>query len=248
MLNKLFPIAAIIPVTLSLKCDMYADKNLPCVEVPRCSSNTFGTLEINQLSNGLGASVSNSEISLCFDDLNLYVSHMALKQSYLTNPGYDTCNDHIYNSNVAEMFIAPNMESVPHCYNELDISPFNVMFDSGIYNPNLNHSGIVGYQFPCEGTGIEYETEVNMASNYWKAKMSFSFELLNCPYECPLSRYCGHSTPNDVYRVNFFRINQLVETATCNSSLCEYMAWSPTMANPPAFHEPSKFGYMLLQF
>jgi hypothetical protein len=44
-----------------------------------------------------------------------------------------------------------------------------------------------------------------------------------------------------------FRISQLTSNTACSSSTCEYMAWSPTMANPPAFHEPTKFGYLLLQ-
>jgi hypothetical protein len=45
-----------------------------------------------------------------------------------------------------------------------------------------------------------------------------------------------------------FRISQLTPSTACSSTTCEYMAWNPTLANPPAFHEPTKFGYLLLQF
>lgn len=230
----------------SLQCSTFKDSGLPCAEIPRCSQGTE-ILSINQLSNGLGPSLSQSNVHLCFDDQKLYVKHVANKQQFLNDPGYKTCNDPVYNADVAEMFIAPSMETVPHCYNELDISPFNVMFDAGIYNKNLNHSGIEGYDFDCNGTGGTYSTTIDMASNSWTADLSFTFELLNCPYNCPLKRYCGHSTPNEIYRANFFRINELVPTAQCSSSTCEYMAWNPTMVNPPAFHEPSKFGFLLLQ-
>lgn len=180
-----------ISAASSLHCDHYADTGLPCVEVSRCSDSVMAQVQITKLSNGLGDSKSYSDISMCFDDINLYVTHNAYKQIHFTNPGYKECNDPIFNSDVAELFIAPNMESVPHCYNELDISPYNVMFNAGIYNQNLNRTGIEGYEFDCVDNGITYSTFMDMTSSYWRASMSFSFELLNCPYNCPLARYVG---------------------------------------------------------
>lgn len=177
----------------------------------------------------------------------MYVNHTANKQEFLVDPNYSACNEPIFSADVAELFIAPNMEETPHCYNELDISPFDVMFDAGIYNENLTYTTVDGYEFDCEGTGVSHFTDIDMDNNRWEAHLTFSFELLNCPHDCPLARYCGHSTPNYIYRANFFRINELVETADCSSSTCEYLAWSPTDINPPAFHEPTKFGYLLLQ-
>lgn len=230
--------------------DKYASTGLPCLEVPRCNNDNTSnsSLIINTLSSGAGPSQSNSVVSLCFDDINLYVTHEAYKQTLFTDPGYTVCGESIFTSNVAEMFIAPNMEKVNHCYNELDISPFNVMFDAGIYNPNLNQTGIEGSPFPCEGTGVCFEAAMHPTDQSWTSKMSVSFALLNCPYNCPLTkRYCGHTWANAVYRANFFRINELTKTVSCNSDTCEYMAWSPTMATPPAFHVPSQFGYLLLQ-
>ena len=164
-----------------IKCSALPANNLPCFEVPRCSTGQTADIFINQLSNGYGASQSQSDVSLCFDDVRLYVNHTANGQIYLNNPGYKTCNDPVFNADVAEMFIAPNMESTPHCYNELDISPFGVMFDAGIYNPNLNHTGIEGYEFECSGTGVEYSSSINMVDNMWSATLSFTFALLNCP-------------------------------------------------------------------
>lgn len=249
---KMWQILAVLLVFLTVglakTCDDYASTGLPCVEVPRCDNvGSKAEITVNKLSNGLGGSKSYSTISMCFDDSNLYVTNTAMKQMYFSNPGYKNCNDPVFNADVSEMFVAPNMEPTTHCYNELDISPFNVMYDAGIYSPNLNHSGVVGTEFNCDGTGINYKAVVDTKGNSWTSTMSYSFALLNCPNNCPLRQYCGHTFVNEVYRANFFRVNELVETSKCSSSTCEYMAWSPTNCNPPAFHEPTKFGYLLMQ-
>lgn len=204
---------------------------------------------------------------MCYDNENVYVKHVAKNQQYLTKNEYTECNSGIFNSDVIEMFIAPAIEQNPHCYNELDLSPFNIPFQAGIYNPNLNQTGIVGSDFGCESDFHEFKHATNTSefdsnnSNSWSADMSFSWDLINCPHDCPLSMYCknpsltalnvdakskSHSSKiYDSYRVNFYRINELTETTLCNSSICEYLAWNPTLANPPAFHVPTKFGYLV---
>ena len=59
--------------------------------------------------------------------------------------------------------------------------------------------------------------------------------------------FCEH-----LYRINLYRVNEMEELAmfdkTCSTTTnsCEYMAWSPTFSDPPAFHVPSKFGYLVL--
>jgi len=50
-----------------------------------------------------------------------------------------------------------------------------------------------------------------------------------------------------MYYANFYRINELNKVATCTTSDCEYIAWSPTYVNPPAFHEPLYFGTIVLE-
>lgn len=242
--------AGIWQLCSSLLCSSapFNTSSLPCLEIPRCKDDSDAvSFVMNQLSTGKGQSQAFSEVSLCYDDLQLYVTHTAFHQTSLTPTDYNQCNDAIFNSNVMELFIAPSMEETPHCYNELDISPKNVMFDSGIYNPNLNYSGITGTIFPCATSGISHEVVVDEKNSLWRAEMTFPFSLLNCPFSCPLARYCGHSTPNNIYRANFFRISELTPTSKCSSTSCEYLAWNPTMRDPPAFHEPTKFGYLLLQ-
>lgn len=174
----------------ALKCDQIINnQNLPCIEIYNCNVK-FVNVTIDLLSNGKGISKSNSIISLCYSESALQLVHYATKQTYLESESlYKNCNDPIFNSNVAELFIAPYVEETPHCYNELDISPFNIMFDSGIYNPNLNHSGVQGTSFPCISSNITHSTSIEMNQNQWIAQMFFPFSLLNCPYNCPNNRY-----------------------------------------------------------
>jgi hypothetical protein len=241
-------VAAVWHGASSLECSSLDPSSaLPCLEIPRCSSGS-SMITIDQLSTGEGPSQAYSEVTFCYDDLSLHITHTAYAQSSITSTSYNQCNDPIYYSNVMELFISPNMEQTPHCYNELDISPKNVLFTAGIYNPNLNATAIVGTTFSCETSGITSSVAVDETEKKWSAEMTFPFSLLNCPYACPLSRYCGHTTPNLIYRANLFRISELLSPVEkCSSTTCEYMAWSPTMRNPPAFHEPTKFGYLLLQ-
>lgn len=175
----------------ALKCTDITDKSVPCVEIPRCTSNAknVATVVIDQLSNGFGNSQATSSVGLCFTDTTLNVVHTAMGQKYLGPTSYTECNSAIFNSDVAEFFVAPYMEEEPHCYNELDISPYNVMFDSGIYNPNLNHTGITGTTFPCDTSNINHKTSIDMSKNEWTATLTFPFSVLNCPYDCPLKKY-----------------------------------------------------------
>jgi hypothetical protein len=176
--------------SFALKCAEIPDKSVPCSEIPRCSSDAgeVAKITIDQLSTGAGASQATSTVSMCFTDTELKVTHKAMGQKYLSATSYTECNDSIFNSDVAEFFVAPNMEQEPHCYNELDISPYNVMFDSGVYNPNLNHTGIQGTTFPCATSNITSDTTIDMSQNQWTAHLTFPFSLLNCPYNCPLKR------------------------------------------------------------
>lgn len=230
-------------------CKDVKNKLVPCVEVFPCNKK-YSSVTIDNLSNGLGASVSSSRIDICFDESRLYLSHNAFKQTYFPQNKYPNCNDGVFNLDVAEAFIAP-IENItletegPHCYSELDVSPYNVMFESGIYNPNLNHTGISGTLLDCSTSGVIHETV--MMSNSWVSKMSYPWKILNCPSGCSPSS-CNTFTPLTYYRANFYRVNELIDVSSsvCSKTSCEYMAWSPTYSNPPSFHEPNYFGYLVL--
>lgn len=225
------------------------NKNVPCVEIPSCLSGA-GMIEINLLSSGLIAS-GKSTVSMCYTDQFLNITHAAFDQKYFTTSPYTNCNSEIYLLDVVEAFVAPDLEeSGPLCYSEIDVSIENVMFESGIINPNLNHTGISGQVLECSSSGIQHETFGNREENLWTSSVQIPWSVLNCPRGCPYSAYCDASSdlskPLGSYRANFFRLNELEATSKCTSTLCDYMAWSPNFVSPPAFHEPLYFGYLVL--
>lgn len=165
-------------------------------------------------------------------------------QKYLGDPKqFESCNDSVFNMDVVELFIAPHTDQAVKCYSEIDTSPFGPIFESRIYSPNLNHTGIVGTIIDCGSSGITTKTSI-AADKSWQWHVSVPWSLINDASWCPAS--VPANTLN-VYRGNVYRVNELKQVgSSCSSSTCEYMAWSPTLANPPAFHEPTKFGFFVL--
>jgi len=233
--------------------------DVPCIDIKSCdSSNDKATITINKLSDGKGPSLSSSLVSLCYDNDGLNINVEAYNQLYY-NGIYSHCNDAIFNLDVNEVFIAPDVDgSDPHCYNEIDMSPTNVMYEAGIYNPNLNHTGLVNKLYDCTLSGVIHESQLDLSKATWTSKLLIPWSVIHCPVGCPLSTYeasCNnihnYGQLHNIYRANFYRINEIVSTSTCSSGYsspqtCEYNAWSPTDVYPPSFHEPPKFGYLVL--
>ena len=144
--------------TSSTCAELSKQFGVPCLSVPTCSNGAVST-KINQLSNGKAESVGTSIINICYNADGLFIKHEADNHTISALNSYNSCNDDIYNLNVAELFIAPFLreEPVPHCYSEIDISPKDVMFESGIYNSNLNHTGISNYLIDCSVSGVKHE-------------------------------------------------------------------------------------------
>ncbi len=218
------------------------NSSLPCLEVKKCNVQT-NSITVNLLSNGLGNAQSNSIIDLCYNNSGLTIKNSANIQNYYTDSPYNNCNDAIYNLDVSEFFISPFYlsETAPHCYNEIDINPENVMFESGVYNKNLNHSSVQNFLIDCNKSGISYNVEIK--GNSWISTLVIPWDVMNNPSGCPVD---SGKALKGIYRANFYRINELKATSKCNSTECEYMAWSPTLSNPPAFHEPTKFGFLIM--
>jgi len=207
-------------------------------------------ITISALSNGEGQSQALSSIKACYDEDSLVIQNEAKNQNFFPTDQFNSCNDPIFDLDVTEMFISPwnlgiNLPG-PHCYSEIDISPWNVMYISGIYNPNLNHTGCVNSEISCDKSEIKHKTTIEKNLNQWTSTMRIPWKVINAPSGCPADDII--SPISTVYRVNFYRINELVNvsTSTCSSTDCEYLAWSPTNVNPPAFHEPTEFGYLIL--
>ena len=227
----------------------------------------FPNAVIDTLSNGNGKSKSKSDVYFCYDNDNFIIQFESFNQSIYSQKVFEDCNDSVYNLDVVELFISPwKLNGIsadlagPYCYSEIDISPFNKVFQSGIYNKNLNHTGVANYPLDCATSGIRSQTDVNKSiPSIWTTTIEIPWSIIMNPNGCPIATSGKNSSAEEkkvdaiviphVLRANFYRVNELSVSAgsQCSSSSCEYMAWSPTLSNPPAFHEPTKFGYLIRQ-
>ena len=262
LLLVLVLVLAVATTTTTTTCDSITNNsNLPCIDIKSCDdSANRATIVVDKLSDGKGASLSSSSISLCYDNDGININTIAYNQLYY-NGNYTNCNDGIFYLDVNEVFIAPSVDSDndgPHCYNEIDMSPNNIMYEAGIYNPNLNKTGLINKLFDCSSSGIIHESDLDLSNSVWSSKLLIPWSVVHCPHGCTLSSYKESCSNKDqygrvgnMYRVNFYRINEIVSTKSCSSGYsspqtCEYNAWSPNNVYPPSFHEPKYFGYLIL--
>ena len=138
------------------------------------------------------------------------------------------------------------------------MSPNNIMFEAGIYNENLNHTGLQSSLRNCDKSGIIHESILDLSKSIWNSKLQIPWSVLYCPLGCPLQSYqdiCNnhnnYGLKGSIFRANFYRINEITSTMHCSSGYsspqtCEYNAWNPTNTMPPSFHEPKYFGYLIL--
>ncbi len=244
--------------TNSYTCSDYVESNptLPCIEVRSCDdSSNMASITINTLSSGAGKGQSVATVGICYYKDSLQLTYNIKNQNYFPTEGvYSDCNSAIWNEDTVEAFIAPGFDSnqikEPKCYGEFDISPFGTKWQGSIYNKNLNGTSMASSLYDCDDT-ISSST-IYRDDNSWTASLKIDFSLLNCPHNCPTCDVNSvTTTPLSLYRVNFYRINELSSVAddnNCNldTSACEYLAWSPNLHSPPSFHQPLYFGTLLI--
>jgi hypothetical protein len=223
-------------------------------------------LSIRQLSSGESNAIFPTRISVCYDRTGLQIAYSAEDQKHF-HPDQDTdCNSDIYNLSVLEFFLGPlqpggetPFEDGPFCYSELDVNPFATPYQSGIFNPYRNASSFEHTLLNCSSTGVAVSASIGdiapAGKGGWQATMTVPWHIANCPAGCPKSkdqsdpeRCTSPARKGDTYRANFYRIAQLsaLPEGYCCSGGCEYSAWSPTLAVPPAFHEPTHFGTLVI--
>jgi hypothetical protein len=236
-----------------------AGQALPCVEVAACGSNdrTAPVIVVETLSSGAAGSFSRVESTeVCYTNSGLSISFRLFNQNVTSSlkSDYSTCNSAIYNLDVIEVFIAPT-QADPHCYSELDVSMGNTPFLAGIFNPNLNHTGISDTLLDCATTDVVHETVYTGVeqTQTWTASFKLPWGVIDKPAGCPESQIQeqpGESIAGKVYRANVFRIisktDSVMDTQKCTADLCQYLAWSPNGVSPRSFHEPKFFGTLVL--
>ena len=134
-------------------------------------------------------------------------------------------DDPLYEQDVVEVFLAPDGLTR---YFELEVSPHGTVFDALIDSPDgVRATMRADRSWDCDGlvAAVRKVTESNGA-------MSVD-TLLRIPFA---SLGCTVPSDGETWRANFFRIDRHAELGD------EFMAWQPTMKNPPDFHVAAAFG------
>ncbi len=136
-------------------------------------------------------------------------------------------DDPLWTEEAVEVFLAPGPED-PAEYFELEVSPGGVLFDARVANrTGRREDRVADRSWDCPG--IRWGASIDRTAARWAAELSIPWRGI-APGE-PLPR---------VWRANFYRIERPRDGAA------EFSAWSPTLADPPDFHRPARFGTLLL--
>src|SRR5262249_38897213 len=138
----------------------------------------------------------------------------------------------LYEEEVVELFLCPTGELSR--YFEIEISPRGTIFDAAIFSPEFHrrtmlvdtswNAGGMRAAVAVSGT-LENRSDVDLG---WTAELALPFADLGLP---------GPPSPGAAWRANFFRIER--------GRVEEFSAWSPTHADPPDFHLPTRFGELV---
>jgi len=156
-------------------------------------------------------------LRLAHDDAHLYVA-FACADAHVwgTHRGR---NQPIYEEEVVEAFVAPGDD--PHRYFELEANPMGAWFEARIESPDGRRATMRSdLDWVCTG----WKRAVRIRTDGWDVEWAIPFAALDAAPPAPGSQW----------RANFYRIDRAGDG--------EFSAWSPTLADPPDFHVPDRFG------
>ena len=171
-----------------------------------------------------------TEAKLCWDDKYLYVAFFCIDPDIWGT--YTKRDEPIYDQEVVEIFLNPACDLAD--YFEFQVSPRNVIWDGKIHNPDGRPGPNYRYddKWNCQGllTGVRVVGTVDDRTDVdecWTVEMAIPFASID------------RKTPGDGerWRGNLYRIDR--------GEKDEYSCWSPTLREPPAFHIPSRFGWLV---
>jgi hypothetical protein len=157
-----------------------------------------------------------TRVQACWDDTAFYV-RFECKDEYAVSD-FVNHDDPIYEQDVVEVFIDEAGDG-SH-YIELELSPFNVLFDAKIDNDGTQY--VVHTDWHAEGivTHVELDGELRI------------YEL-----RIPLGNFRNKPDTGTTWRINFYRIDE------DRGGVRHYQAWSPTGNGD--YHTPSRFGTLV---
>jgi len=124
----------------------------------------------------------------------------------------------LWQEDVFEVFLAPPVSA--GVYYEFEVNPLGALFDARVESPEGRRESMrVDVGWNCAG----FSARVRTRPGLWSA-------LLRIPL-APLGAEASAG-----WRANFYRVDR--------GTTDEYSAWSPTLADPPDFHRPDRFGFL----
>ncbi len=154
-----------------------------------------------------------TEVRLLWSQAYLFLCFRATYREIYVYPGGNSRRDQLWLRDVAEVFIRRGSEAPKH-YLEFEISPNGDWLDLDI-SPGRK------LDLMCD---LKTRVAVDARSSVWTAELAI-----------PFSRLASEFSPEEVWRVNFFR----VEGTEPNRF---YSSWQPTHTPKPNFHVPEAFG------
>jgi len=136
----------------------------------------------------------------------------------------------VYKEECVEVFLAPGADD-PRDYFEFELSPLGTFFDARIHNPTGRRESLSA-DVEWNAKGATWKANVEKAKARWSAEIRLPWSSLGFPSPMRLPR---------TWRLNLYRIDR-----PRDGSAAEYSCWSPTLATPPNFHLPARFGTMRL--
>jgi len=186
------------------------------------------------LSDGSGPATRQTEVRMCWDERYLYLAFGCYDPDiWGTMLNRD---DHIWEEEVVEAFIDPDSDL--ERYYEFQTSPRGVMTDLLIHNVSGSNKRMKGdITWNCEGwlVGVQVDGTLDDRTDVdkgWTVEWAIPFASIPGAPNTP-------PKDGDTWRMNFYRIDR--------TPAPEHSCWSPTLAVPPDYHIPSRFGTIIFR-
>jgi len=168
-------------------------------------------------------------LRVAHDGVRLYLCFQCVDRDIWGRPA--ARNAPIYDDEVVEAFLAP--DSDPSAYFELETNPRGAWFEARVESPDRQRRTMrVDRNWVCAGWERAVRVHGDLSRRderhvWWSAEWAIPFAALGAISPQPGVRW----------RANFFRIDR--------AGYGQFSAWSPTLADPPDFHVPDRFGWLV---
>jgi hypothetical protein len=183
------------------------------------------------MAGGSGLPQLPTEVRACWDAGNLYLAFSAIDTDIWGD--MRRRDDPIYEEEVVEVFLCSGRDLTR--YFEFEFSPHNVVFDAAIECPESGDRRFMKAdpEWDCEGlkSAVHVVGTLDDHSDLdqrWTVEVALPFGQIGHTGRPPAE--------GEVWRANFYRIDRAEEG--------EFSCWSPTLADPPNFHVPRRFGFV----